>query len=100
VLRKGKGAHDKRLHTSELAQTALDGAGAHLLAIWPEFTVEALRLGEEPPRQKKRMAAGTFDSAAPAASWVAVPVLQLQYFNNKKRGSLNTAQHSTAQQKT
>jgi hypothetical protein len=33
VLRKG--AHDKRLYTSELTQTALDGAGAHLLAIWP-----------------------------------------------------------------
>jgi hypothetical protein len=32
VLRKS--AHDKRLHTSELTQTALDGAGAHLLAIW------------------------------------------------------------------
>jgi hypothetical protein len=39
VLRKG--AHDKRLYTSELTQTALDGAGAHLLAIWPELTVEA-----------------------------------------------------------
>jgi hypothetical protein len=37
-----KGAHDKRLYTSELTQTALDGAGAHLLAIWPELPVEAL----------------------------------------------------------
>jgi hypothetical protein len=38
-----EGAHDKRLHTSELTQTALDGAGAHLLAIWPELTVGAGR---------------------------------------------------------
>jgi hypothetical protein len=37
-----KGAHDKRLHTSELAQAALDGAGAPLLAIWPRLVVEAL----------------------------------------------------------
>jgi hypothetical protein len=37
-----KGAHDKRLHTSELSHTALDGAGAPLLAIWPELMVEAL----------------------------------------------------------
>jgi hypothetical protein len=41
VLRKG--THDKRLRTSELSQTALDGAGAPLLAIWPsELMVEAL----------------------------------------------------------
>ena len=44
VLRKG--AHDKRLYTSELTQTALDGAGAHLLAIWPELTVEALGVSD------------------------------------------------------
>jgi hypothetical protein len=37
-----EGAHNKRLHTSELTQTALDGAGAPLLAIWPELMVEAL----------------------------------------------------------
>jgi hypothetical protein len=32
------------VHTSELAHAAFDGADATLLAVWPQVTVEALRL--------------------------------------------------------
>jgi hypothetical protein len=41
-LRQGRRRACGRRRCAPLTQTALDGAGAHLLAIWPELTVEAL----------------------------------------------------------
>ena len=85
VLRKG--AHDKRLYTSELTQTALDGAGAHLLAIWPELTVEALGVSDSIyrhcPRPSVRCTtrcplSWTSPVRTSTSSWCSAPVAVVQ----------------------
>ena len=92
VLRKG--AHDKRLYTSELTQTALDGAGAHLLAIWPELTVEALGVSDSIYRHCPRPSVRCTTTRCPlswtspvrtsTSPWCSAPVAVVQSLHLKE----------------